>query len=86
MHAPTSPTLLGEGPPYNDLMGTVATSTSLIVRADVFVRGTGAVGLAAALALAHQGLRVALLGPFGTVGPVGNRFAGEKRGGRCCGP
>jgi 2-polyprenyl-6-methoxyphenol hydroxylase-like FAD-dependent oxidoreductase len=30
---------------------------------DVLVRGTGAVGLAAALALSRQGLRVALLGP-----------------------
>ena len=32
---------------------------------DVLVRGTGAVGLCAALALARQGLHVALLGPFG---------------------
>jgi 2-polyprenyl-6-methoxyphenol hydroxylase-like FAD-dependent oxidoreductase len=31
---------------------------------DILVRGTGAVGLTAALALARQGLRVALLGPL----------------------
>jgi 2-polyprenyl-6-methoxyphenol hydroxylase-like FAD-dependent oxidoreductase len=37
---------------------------------DILVRGAGAVGLAAALALARQGLRVALLGAAGSAGTV----------------
>lgn len=41
----------------------MAVSNALALAPDVLVRGTGAVGLAAALALARQGLRVALLGP-----------------------
>lgn len=41
-------------------------SNALAVAPDVLVRGAGAVGLAAALALARQGLRVSLLGPVGT--------------------
>ncbi|MBI5720060.1 MAG: FAD-dependent monooxygenase [Burkholderiales bacterium] len=43
----------------------MAGSTAVTVAPDILVRGTGAVGLAAALALARQGLRVALLGPLG---------------------
>ncbi len=42
----------------------MAGSNALAVAPDILVRGTGAVGLAAALALARQGLRVALLGPL----------------------
>jgi len=38
---------------------------------DVLVRGTGAVGLAGSLALARQGLRVALVGPLEASPPVG---------------
>lgn len=39
-------------------------TTAVAVAPEVLVRGTGAVGLTAALALARQGLRVALQGPF----------------------
>ncbi len=38
-------------------------SATVTATADILVRGTGAVGLAAALSLARLGLRVALLGP-----------------------
>jgi len=48
-------------------------STAVALAPEVLVRGTGAVGLAAALALARQGLRVALLGPFDAeAAPGGN--------------
>jgi len=42
----------------------MAGSNALALAPDILVRGAGAVGLAAALALARQGLRVALLGPL----------------------
>lgn len=51
----------GEDAAYNASM---AASTAVALAPDVLVRGTGAVGLAAALAIARQGLRVSLLGPF----------------------
>jgi 2-polyprenyl-6-methoxyphenol hydroxylase-like FAD-dependent oxidoreductase len=47
----------------------MAVTTTSDATADVLVRGTGAVGMAAALALARQGLRVALAGPFDATAP-----------------
>jgi 2-polyprenyl-6-methoxyphenol hydroxylase-like FAD-dependent oxidoreductase len=44
--------------------GPMSSGGALSLRPDILVRGTGAVGLAAALALARQGLRVSLLGAW----------------------
>ena len=57
----------------------MASSTAVALAPDVLVRGTGAVGLSAALALARQGLRVALLGPFEAEPPAGGTATAPTR-------